>query len=204
MNKMKDKAKDYIIEEACRMFLEKSICGVTMSDIAKEVGVGDATMYRYFGSKQRVVMAVAVKLAKEVYEKYFENQGNKSGYEKIKDFYYRYLEIFKEHNSYFSFIREFDAFVLTEAKEKIDYETEIDLFKNKFVEAYVWGAQDGSVKKIENVELFYYSTTHALLNLCKTLSYSGVLVSQDERTSKEDEIKALIDIILYRVSNNNN
>ena len=74
-------------------------------------------------------------------------------------------------------------------------------FLNKYIEAYVWGVQDGTVKRIDNVELFYYSTTHALLNLCKTLSYSGVLVSQDEKTSKEDEIKALIDIILYRLSN---
>lgn len=203
MNKMKDKAKAFIIDEACRMFLQDSIAGVTMSDIAKEVGVGDATMYRYFGSKQKIIMSVAVKLAKEVYENYFQNQGNKTGFEKIKDFYYSYLEVFKTHNSYFSFVREFDAFFLTEAKEKVDYEYEIDLFKNKFVEAYVWGAQDGTIKKIDNVELFYYSTTHALLNLCKTLSYNGTLISQDERTSKEDEIKTLIDIFLYRVSNNN-
>ena len=202
MNKMKDKAKAFIIDEACRMFLQDSIAGVTMSDIAKEVGVGDATMYRYFGSKQKIIMSVAVKLAKEVYEKYFQNQGNKAGYEKIRDFYYSYLEVFKTHNSYFAFVREFDAFFLTEAKEKVDYEQEIDLFKNKFIEAYVWGAQDGTIKKIDNVELFYYSTTHALLNLCKTLSYSGTLISQDERTSKEDEIKTLIDIYLYRVSNN--
>jgi hypothetical protein len=147
-------------------------------------------------------MSVAVKLAKEVYEKYFQDQGNKTGYEKIKDFYYSYLEVFKNHNSCFAvFVREFDAFFLTEAKEKVDYEQEIDIFKNKFVEAYVWGAQDGTIKKIDNVELFYYSTTHALLNLCKTLSYSGALISQDERTSKEDEIKTLIDIYLYRVAN---
>ena len=184
MNKMKDKAKEFIIDEACKMFLKDSIAGVTMSDIAKEVGVGDATMYRYFGSKQKIIMGVA-----------------ETGFERIKDFYYTYLDVFKTNNSYFSFIREFDAFFLTEAKEKVDYEYEIDLFKNKYIEAYVWGVQDGTVKRIDNVELFYYSTTHALLNLCKTLSYSGVLLSQDEKTSKEDEIKALIDIILYRLSN---
>jgi AcrR family transcriptional regulator len=201
MNKMKDKAKEFIIDEACKMFLKDSIAGVTMSDIAKEVGVGDATMYRYFGSKQKIIMGVAVKLAKEVYEKYSKNDEEKTGFERIKDFYYTYLDVFKTNNSYFSFIREFDAFFLTEAKEKVDYEYEIDLFKNKYIEAYVWGVQDGTVKRIDNVELFYYSTTHALLNLCKTLSYSGVLVSQDEKTSKEDEIKALIDIILYRLSN---
>ena len=201
MNKIKDKAKDYIIDEACNLFLEKSISGVTISDIAKKVGVGDATMYRYFGTKQNIVMAVAVKLAKEVYEDYFVNQGEKTGYEKIKDFYYRYLDIFKNHNTYFSFVREFDAFILTEAKEKFDYESEIDLYKNIFFEAYNLGLKDGSITKLDNVELFYYSTTHSLLNLCKTLSFNGNLISQDEKMVKEDEIKEMIDIILYRVSN---
>lgn len=200
MNKIKDKAKDFIIDEACNMFLEKSISSVTMSDIAKEVGVGEATMYRYFGTKQNIVMAVAVKLAKEVYDTYFANPNAKTGYEKLKDFYYQYLEIFKTHNSYFAFIREFDAFVLTEAKEKFDYESEIDLYKGKFIEAYNLGLEDGSVSKLENVDLFYYSSTHALLNLCKTLSFAGILVSQDEKTVKEDEIRELIDIILFRVS----
>ena len=87
MNKMKDKAKEFIIDEACKMFLKDSIAGVTMSDIAKEVGVGDATMYRYFGSKQKIIMGVAVKLAKEVYEKYSKNDEDKTGFERIKDFY---------------------------------------------------------------------------------------------------------------------
>ncbi len=201
MNKIKDKAKDYIIDEACKLFLEKSISGVTMSDIAKEVGVGDATMYRYFGTKQNVVMAVAVKLAKEVYEEYFANSSKKTGYERIKDFFYRYLEIFVKHNSYFSFIREFDAFILTEAKEKFDYESEIDLYKDRFFEAYKLGLEDGSVSRLDNPELFYYSTTHSLLNLCKTLSFNGSLITQDEKVIKADEVQELIDIILYRVSN---
>lgn len=201
MNKIKDKAKDFIIDEACKLFLEKSISGVTMSDIAKEVGVGDATMYRYFGTKQNIVMAVAVKLAKEVYEEYFANSSKKTGYERIKDFFYRYLEIFVKHNSYFSFIREFDAFILTEAKEKFDYESEIDLYKDRFFEAYKLGLEDGSISRLDNPELFYYSTTHSLLNLCKTLSFNGSLITQDEKVIKADEVQELIDIILYRVSN---
>lgn len=201
MNKIKDKAKDFIIDEACKLFLDKSISSVTMSDIAKEVGVGDATMYRYFGTKQNIVMAVAVKLAKEVYEEYFANSNKKTGYERIKDFFYRYLEIFVKHNSYFSFIREFDAFILTEAKEKFDYESEIDLYKDRFFEAYKLGLEDGSISRLDNPELFYYSTTHSLLNLCKTLSFNGSLITQDEKVIKADEVQELIDIILYRVSN---
>lgn len=200
MNTIKNKAKDFIVSEACEMFLEKSISSVTVSDIAKKVGVGEATMYRYFGTKQNIVMAVALKLAKEVFENYFEHLRGDTGYEKLKDFYYHYLEIFKNHNSYFAFVRDFDAFILTEAKEKFDYESEIDLYKSKFIEAYNLGLEDNTVQKHENVELFYYSSTHALLNLCKTLSFTETLISQDDKMIKEDEVRELIDIILYRVS----
>ena len=55
------------------------------------------------------------------------------------------------------------------------------------------------VKKRDNIDLFYYSTTHALLSLCKGLSNKEVL-SLDENTNKEGEINTLIDIILNSLS----
>lgn len=199
MNKIKTNAKNFIVDEACKLFLEKSITDVTMSEIAKEVGVGEATMYRYFGTKQNVIMAVAVKLATDVFENYFAETNHKNGFEKLKAFYETYLYIFRNHNSYFSFVREFDAFILTDAKDKKDYEFEVDMFKANFIEAYNLGVADNSIKAVENVEQFYYATTHALLNLCKTLS-NKALLSQDEMLSKEAEIQTLIDIYLYKLA----
>jgi len=44
--------------------------------------------------------------------------------------------------------------------------------------------------------MFYYSTTHALLELCKKLSIKGAVLSQDNVIEKRAQIQCLVDIIL--------
>ena len=64
--------------------------------------------------------------------------------------------------------------------------------------AYEQGLKDGSVKEQKDINLFYFSTTHALLELCKKLSLKAVL-NQDLIIAKEEEIKYLISIILAQL-----
>lgn len=49
--KLKDAENRFIIETATRMFLGSSIDKVTMADIAREVGIGEATLYRRYSTK---------------------------------------------------------------------------------------------------------------------------------------------------------
>ena len=200
MNKIKDHTMNFIIEEALSLFMKKSITGVTMSDIAKEVEIGDATLYRYFKKKQNIVISAVMKLSDSVLTKYFLIDEQLSGYEQIKRFYLAYLNVFHDHKEYFKFINEFDAYLIIEKNiDKIEYEHEIQNYKELFINAYNKGISDGSIKKRDNIDLFYYSTTHALLSLCKGLSNKEVL-SLDENTNKEGEINTLIDIILNSLS----
>ena len=67
MSKIKDATKRLIVEEASKLFLSKSIQGVTMSDIAREAEIGEATLYRYFGKKQNIVVEVAIMLFEKIY-----------------------------------------------------------------------------------------------------------------------------------------
>ena len=197
MNKLvKENTKNFIIEQAMNMFLENSISGVTMSDIAHFVGIGDATLYRYFKKKQNIVMLASSKLADKVYNSCFKEQECHSGIEQLSIFYNAFLEIFTKYNSYFRFVDELDAYLISEKDVcKQDYETEINMFKNVFDAGYDKGLSDGTVKPQADREIFYYSTTHALLNLCKFLSSSAV-VSQDLNIQKDKEVKTLISVIL--------
>lgn len=67
MNKIKDGKIDLIVKEAVPLFLEKSISDISMNEIAKFVGVGEATLYRYFQKKQNLVIQISAKLADEVF-----------------------------------------------------------------------------------------------------------------------------------------
>lgn len=193
----KDLKANYIVDAAASLFLKNSISEVTMKDIADEAGVGEATIYRYFSKKQNIVLAVSLKLKEKVFKGYFNLSKGKTGFEKVEIFYNSYLHIFKENPAYFYFIKEFDSFMSLESDVSLgEYEKEIDSFKSEYLKAYQEGLSDGSIKQIENINVFYFSTTHALLELCKKMAVSKELLNQDKNSKKAAEIEYLIKIIL--------
>lgn len=195
MNRIKQTAKDSVVKDACELFLSRSISETTIKDVAVKSGVGEATVYRYFGNKQNLVALVALKLQKDVFDGYFKLTGE-NGFEKLKKFYESYLDIFKAHPEFYRFIREFDVYSLDFTPNLKEYSEGLDLFKDEFLSAYLTGVKDKSVKETENSENFYYATTHAMLELCKKLSTNVNIVKQDETVEREVEIRILIDIIL--------
>ena len=74
-------------------------------------------------------------------------------------------------------------------------ENAIDQYKSAFMKAYEQGLKDGSVRKQDNIDLFYFSTTHAVLELCKKLALKAVL-NQDLAIEKLGEVRCLINIVL--------
>ena len=51
--------RQLILETAFRLFAENTIEKITMADVAKDVGIGVATVYRYYSTKQTLVLAVS-------------------------------------------------------------------------------------------------------------------------------------------------
>lgn len=195
MNRIKQTVKDGIVDDACEVFLSRSISDTTIKDIAVKAGVGEATVYRYFKNKQNLVALCAVKLQERVYNEYFKLVGD-SGYERLRKFYGSYIEIFKSHPEFYRFINEFDAFTLTFSPDLDAYSDGLDLFKEQFFSAYRLGVKDKSVREVKDAETFYYATTHAMLELCKKLSVDIRIVKQDDKIKKDEEACALAEIIL--------
>ena len=199
---MRDFKRDFILKTATELFMTRAISDVTIKDIADAAEIGEATVYRYFGTKSNIVMASALALGKEVYEEFFDLSKGKTGYEKLEIFYNSYLQIFKKSSSYFYFIKEFDAFMCTRREVSlVEYENSLDRFKADFMEAYNQGLKDGSIKEEKQIEVFYFSTTHSLLELCKKLSMKKGVVEQDKSLKKVAEIKCLIGIVLSSLKN---
>lgn len=194
MSKMKDAQKDFIIEEAVKLFLAKSIDEVTMSEIAKSVEIGDATLYRYFAKKQNIVVLSAIKLSKRVFDNYFNFDGLE-GVEVIRKFYSNFLNIFIDHKEFFSFINEFDAFIINESYDNTLYEDGVNKFKEIYFNAYRNAVDKGEIREVPDIDAFYYATTHVLLDLGKRLSRKGAVVSSDEHSNYK-ELKIMVDVIL--------
>ncbi len=199
---LKDAKVNFLVDMATDLFMTRSISEVTIKDIAVSAQVGEATIYRYFGSKQNMVVHAAMKIQSIVSKDFFNLEKGKNGYEKLKVFYESYYEIFIKHPNFYKFLSEFDAYVSVEDSSITNpYESAIDSYKNFYMDAYELGLKDGSVRKQNNIEMFYFSTTHALLELAKKLAFKKAVLNQDNRIEKTSELQCLIDIILGSLNN---
>ena len=84
---LKDVKMNFLVDIATDLFICRSIQDVTIKDIAVSAQVGEATIYRYFGKKQAIVVYAAMKLQKEVNTLYFKLSEGRTGFEKLKIFY---------------------------------------------------------------------------------------------------------------------
>ena len=199
---LKDAKVNFLVDMATDLFMTRSIGEVTIKDIAVSAQVGEATIYRYFGSKQNIVVQSAMKIQGIVSTEFFNLSKGSNGFEKLKVFYNSYYEIFIKHPNFYKFLNEFDAFVSIEDSSITNpYESAIDAYKNFYMDAYELGLKDGSVKKQKDIEMFYFSTTHALLELAKKLAFKKAVLNQDTRIEKTTELQYLIDIILSSLNN---
>lgn len=194
---LKDAKVNFLVDMATDLFMARSISEVTIKDIAVAAQVGEATIYRYFGSKQNIVVQCAMKIQNIVSRDFFSLEKANNGFDKLKVFYESYLNIFNKHPFFYKFLNEFDAFVSIEDKSIINpYENAIDAYKKDYMKAYELGLKDGSIKKQKDIEMFYFATTHALLELAKKLAFKKAVLKQDTLIEKEGELQCLIDIYL--------
>ena len=198
---LKDVKVNFLVDIAIDLFMCRSVQEVTIRDIAVSAQVGEATIYRYFGSKQNLVIQAAMKIQNIVSSYFFKIDEGNNGYEKLAIFYQSYLDIYNDHPNFYKFLEEFDSFISTDTADTNNYEAVIEQYKTFYMKSYQIGLKDGSLKKQKDIDSFYFSTTHAILELCKKLAYKRAVLKQDKGDGKEKEIQCLIDIILLSLNN---
>ena len=77
---LKDAKVNFLVDIATDLFMCRSIQEVTIKDIAIAAQVGEATIYRYFGKKQALVVQSAMKLQSIVSSGYFILKDEMNGY----------------------------------------------------------------------------------------------------------------------------
>ena len=194
---LKDAQINFLVDMSTDLFMARSISEVTIKDIAITAQVGEATIYRYFGSKQNIVVQAAMKIQGIVSTDFFNLEKGKTGFVKLNLFYKSYYDIFVKYPKFYKFLDEFDAFVSVENCSTINpYESAVDAYKNFYMDAYKLGLKDGSIKEQADIEMFYFSTTHAILELAKKLAAKKAVLNQDTKIEKTSELQCLIDVIL--------
>ena len=104
MKSLKETRRDQILKSAEKVFSEKGFLNSTISDVAKETGVSDTTIYEYFSSKEELLFSIpreGIELGKEVLDAHLNYISGASN--KIRAIIYHLCKFYQD-NPYFASI----------------------------------------------------------------------------------------------------
>ena len=185
---LKNQRFDKAVEVSAQLFLKNGIEAVKMTDIAEESGVGVATLYRYFGTKNGITIAAMTYMWNELNKMFsgiFESDVflAQSGIKQVNDLMRMFIVLYEAHPGFMKLLSEFDLMLMS---------GDIPVFEN----AYLTGLYDGTVREIPNIRLFYLSYAHTLMELSKKL-IQGELLPGDDFSHAVDELGTIIETAVF-------
>jgi len=97
--------KGQILNSAIKIFGEKGFQNATISEIAKESGIGDATIYEYFKNKEDILLAIPVEITKELIPQVNDHMmGIKGALNKLRKFIWWWLNYVEKNPGYGSIV----------------------------------------------------------------------------------------------------
>lgn len=204
MQKMQQEIQQSIIETAFTLYLRMGIEPVKMTDIAETAGCGVASLYRYFGTKKELTIRTGIHawhLAAQMLDGIFTGVyfDRKSGIDQCAELLKIFPTVYCGHPGFIRYLSQFDAYMTKENAthaQLADYEKSILTLQEPAMAAYKKGVADGTVRTGLDFEVFYFSTTHALMALAQKLVTNGAFLESDTRVAGETQLRTLIDIAL--------
>ncbi|EWM53562.1 TetR/AcrR family transcriptional regulator [Ruminococcus flavefaciens] len=196
----KNKRFEKAVEVCAQLYLKNGIDAVKMTDIAAESGIGVATLYRWFGTKNAVTIAAMTYMWNELNKMFsgiFESDIflSQPGIKQLNDLMRMFIVLYQAHPGFMRLLSEFDLLLISEnipKKELKEYERSIINFFPIFEKSYMIGIADGTVREIPDLKLFYLSFAHSLMELSKKL-IQGELLPNDDFSHAEDELGMIIE-----------
>lgn len=141
-----------IITSAIKIFGEKGFQNATIAEIAKDAGIGDATIYEYFKSKEDMLLEIPVEITKELIPQINEHMmGINGAFNKLRKFIWWYINFLEKNPGYGSIVllelKTSKAYISTEAYQSARnfYQIILDIIKE--------GQEEGLIKKEINIYL---------------------------------------------------
>ena len=144
--------KKKILTSATKIIGEKGFQNATVAEIAKDAGIGDATIYEYFKNKEDLLMAIPVETTKDLIAQINDHMmGIKGAFNKLRKFIWWWLNYVEKNPGYGSIVllelKTSKTYVFNEAYQAARnfYKIVLDIIRE--------GQEEGSIKKEINIFL---------------------------------------------------
>jgi len=181
IEKEREQRRIYILDTAEKLFFAKSFSGVSMEEIAKEVGLNKATLYIYFENKDHLLFAIILRKTKELIGRYEECISQKiSGREKCRLLGETFLDFYRENPDYYRTICGVGPEIFKDSDNPIVrrvfelQEQELGMLRDAIRE----GIADGSVRDdLDPLEVAVYLSVISMSMVCLHPGWRNVLAA---------------------------
>ena len=165
------KTNQRILAGAYRAFAERTIEGNTMNDVAKEAGLGVASVYRYYPTKPDLVLGVSAWAWEKFYKEYVDRVSgkeieNRTGAEDFENYLDSFLYLYREHSDMLRFNQNFNLYMRSgeiPADRMNPYTEMIRAQARRFSITYQKGKEDGTLRTDMPEEEMFSATMHLML-----------------------------------------
>ncbi|MBR6826311.1 MAG: helix-turn-helix transcriptional regulator, partial [Oscillospiraceae bacterium] len=176
-----------IIAAAKKLFLRDGIDKTTVAQVAREALLSSMSVYRYFGNKQAIAVAVANHLLREYLEEHRKRcaeaeQPRESGHDAFARIVRAYVATYEAHPEYMDFLQDMGFYSMREGLSyHLDYmqygSIEVDHIDRPAQLALNQGLEDGSIRK--DIDIGQVSLTLANL-LTGGIHFRGLIDEQQQ------------------------
>lgn len=192
--------RNAIISAAIKLFLRNGIDKTTISQIAEEATLSSMSVYRYFGTKQSIAVAVANHLLQEYLGEHRKRcvQGERpgeTGHDAFARIVRAYVATYEVHPEYIDFLQDMGSYSMRESLSyDLDYmqygSIHVDNIDRPAREALSRGILDGSIRKDIDI-----STVGLILaNLLTGGVHFRGMIDEHQQT---DIIRSTAEMIIY-------
>ena len=197
--------QQHILETAYKLFSEKGIIPVTITDIAEASGVGRATVFRYFTTKLELVIAISTWKWEEYIEAHNaslpqETLDEMTGAEYLRFYLDSFLDLYRNHGDILRFNYDFNSFLRYEAgteEQKQPYLQMVDMLGAQFHALHERGIKDGSLRTDVSETTMFSSSFHIML-AAATRYAVGLVVVYKDGSDPDSELVMLEELLLSR------
>lgn len=168
---IRDSNKSKVISVARQLFIEEGVAATSVNRIAKEAGLAPMSVYRYFGSKDNLVMEVwrdALPIFyTEFMQRYLERiKDMKTGFEKYVACMDEYTLTYTRFPEWYAYTREMLSYAMEDGGSGIDMSKVFWQFCDREIPipaliALQEGIDDGSIRPDIDIHMIYQILVNA-------------------------------------------
>ena len=192
-----------ILENGFRIFAENTIEKVTMLDVAKAAGIAISSLYRYYSTKPKLVMAIST-WAWDTYVKENErieteaSKPDRTAAEIFESYLDSFLDLYHNHRNLLRFNQFFNVYLVSEDISEEEMGPYLDMVRGlerRFGRIYQRAQQDGTLCTDISEKKMFSMTLHLMLAV--VTRYAVGLVYNEE-SDAEEELRLQKDMLVRR------